>query len=221
MATLYRKTEKGQAEVATRAHHLPQRLRAALILVDGRRTDDELTSILPGEATSTLNWLTESGFIEIASVVREHSDAPSSNGSVSTPSRQALSGASSQRAGTHSTHGSSSTLRHAAATSSGSSSHLSQGTVNARTRADGSRPLLSDGPPASRTPIDQLRREAARELTRLLGPQVDNLCIRMERAGSREELGPLLKIAFEGVRNLRGDNAAKTFHAQYIEGFMV
>mgnify|MGYP003549020175 CR=1 FL=1 len=49
MAT-YRKTAKGLAEISTRANKLPPRLPTALILVDGRRSDGELSSMLPQEA---------------------------------------------------------------------------------------------------------------------------------------------------------------------------
>ncbi len=75
MAT-YRKTAKGLAEIATRANKLPPRLRTALILVDGRRTDDELSSMLPKEADETLRWLSDSGFIEV-----DHSTANASQSS--------------------------------------------------------------------------------------------------------------------------------------------
>ena len=37
MSTIFRKTAKGTSEVETRANRLPPRLRAALILVDGRQ----------------------------------------------------------------------------------------------------------------------------------------------------------------------------------------
>lgn len=65
MAT-YRKTAKGIAEISTRANKLPQKVRTALILVDGRRTDDELSSMLPLESDTSLQWLSDTGFIELA-----------------------------------------------------------------------------------------------------------------------------------------------------------
>jgi hypothetical protein len=67
MGTLYRKTEKGLNEMTTRAHRLSPKLRAALIMVDGKRTDAELSAVILGEPEETLRWLTESGFIEPAS----------------------------------------------------------------------------------------------------------------------------------------------------------
>jgi len=66
MAIIYRKTEKGLTEVETRAHRLPPRLRTALIIVDGRRTDIELQTLIPQQAAEVLASLLEGGFIEEA-----------------------------------------------------------------------------------------------------------------------------------------------------------
>jgi len=63
MPTVYRKTAKGQAEIATRTHHLPPRLRQALILVDGRRSDEELKRMLP-QGEEALRALIDDGFVE-------------------------------------------------------------------------------------------------------------------------------------------------------------
>lgn len=64
MAQTYRKTDKGHAEIDTRAHHLPPRLRSALILVDGKRSDDELRKLVLQDPDATLQQLLEQGFIE-------------------------------------------------------------------------------------------------------------------------------------------------------------
>lgn len=64
MATVYRKTDKGQAEIETRAHRLVPRLRTALILVDGKRSSDELAGLIANEPVQTLQTLLEQGFIE-------------------------------------------------------------------------------------------------------------------------------------------------------------
>ncbi len=69
MATLHRKTAKGVAEMETRAHRLPPRLRGALILVDGKRSDTELRSLLLQQPDETLAALREQGFIEVAAEV--------------------------------------------------------------------------------------------------------------------------------------------------------
>lgn len=68
MATIYRKTAKGQAEIETRAHRLPPRLRGALILVDGRRSDEELQRLIAAQPLQTLQELNEQAFIEIIGI---------------------------------------------------------------------------------------------------------------------------------------------------------
>jgi hypothetical protein len=64
MATTYRKSSKGVAEIETRAHRLPPRLRSALIVVDGRRSATELHKLIPQQAEETVAALLEQGFIE-------------------------------------------------------------------------------------------------------------------------------------------------------------
>jgi hypothetical protein len=68
MATVYRKTAKGQAEVETRAHRLIPRLRTALILVDGKREESELLKLIPGEPEATIRTLIDDGFIEVSAI---------------------------------------------------------------------------------------------------------------------------------------------------------
>jgi DNA-binding transcriptional ArsR family regulator len=67
MGIVYRKTEKGQTEVATRAHRLVPRLRSALILVDGKRSDEELARLIPAPSDGVLASLQADGFIEALS----------------------------------------------------------------------------------------------------------------------------------------------------------
>lgn len=69
MATIYRKTAKGYAEVATRALKLAPRFRSLLILVDGRRTDEELATLMP--TAGVLDALAAGGFIETVAVTDE------------------------------------------------------------------------------------------------------------------------------------------------------
>ena len=68
MAIIYRKTAKGVAEIETRAHRLPPRVRSALILVDGKRSDDVLASMIQLQAPETLHALAGQGFIEVLTV---------------------------------------------------------------------------------------------------------------------------------------------------------
>ena len=64
MATLYRKTRTGTAEIHARAHRLTPRMRGALILVDGRRSEDELLQLIPGDGADALGGLVSLGLIE-------------------------------------------------------------------------------------------------------------------------------------------------------------
>lgn len=68
MVNIHRKTAKGQAEIETRAHRLPPRLRSALILVDGKRSDDELAKLVLQDPEGTLKALLDGGFIEAYAV---------------------------------------------------------------------------------------------------------------------------------------------------------
>ncbi len=68
MATTYRKSAKGIAEIATRANKLVPRLRSALILVDGKRSDEDLRSLILQQPDETLLALAAQGFIEVVSV---------------------------------------------------------------------------------------------------------------------------------------------------------
>jgi hypothetical protein len=72
MSTIYRKTEQGRNEIATRALRLVPRLRQALILVDGKRSDDELRKLIAPPAEDALQALLEQGHIEVISVTAVH-----------------------------------------------------------------------------------------------------------------------------------------------------
>ena len=76
MTTIYRKTAKGLAEIETRAHRLPPRLRAALIMVDGHRSTIDLAKLVPGEADATLQQLLADGFIDVFAVLADRPPLP-------------------------------------------------------------------------------------------------------------------------------------------------
>ncbi|MBT9489304.1 MAG: hypothetical protein IV093_17505 [Rubrivivax sp.] len=65
MASIFRKTAKGLAEIETRAHRLPPRLRSALIVVDGKRDEEALFKLVLQDPALTLQTLLEAGFIEV------------------------------------------------------------------------------------------------------------------------------------------------------------
>ncbi len=188
MANLYRKTEKGQAEVTTRANRLPPRYRAALIMVDGKRTEDELSGMIPAEPESTLRWLTDSGFIErLDGSANTSVWGTTGVGTDSVQDKSALAAAKS----------------------------------DAKTATPPATSVWPEGPSASRTPIDRIKKDAVRELLGMVGPMAESLAVKIERARSREELKPLLEMGYKTIANTRGTTAANEFHARYIEGLMV
>lgn len=76
MATIYRKTDKGRAEIETRAFRVPPRLRNALILVDGQRSSDDLCKMILQQAEETLAALAADGFIEVLATAAAPAAAP-------------------------------------------------------------------------------------------------------------------------------------------------
>lgn len=76
MATVYRKTDKGVAEIATRAHRLAPRYRSALILVDGKKTDEDLHKLILTEPEQTLAGLLAEGFIDVLATLAESAPEP-------------------------------------------------------------------------------------------------------------------------------------------------
>ena len=69
MGVVFAKTPKGQDEVANKSGGLTPRVRRVLIMVDGKRTVDELRSMLQADDLQhTLGLLEEDGYIAMASV---------------------------------------------------------------------------------------------------------------------------------------------------------
>mgnify|MGYP000137839725 FL=1 len=68
MAVVFAKTPKGQEEIATKSGGLSPRVRRALIMIDGKRSVDELRSMLQSDDLQhTLGMLEEDGYIAVAS----------------------------------------------------------------------------------------------------------------------------------------------------------
>jgi len=89
MATIYRKTAKGHSEIETRAYRLSPRLRSALILIDGRRSDDDMRKLILQQPEETLRTLSEQGFIEIIAITQEQ-PTPRQPSNVAAPRQPAL-----------------------------------------------------------------------------------------------------------------------------------
>lgn len=63
MASVYAKTEAGQAEIRDRARTLPRQARTLLVLADGARTGEQLLSMVQGATAGDLATLAEAGLI--------------------------------------------------------------------------------------------------------------------------------------------------------------
>ena len=61
---VYRKTESGLKEMRTRAHRLGHWMRFALVMVNGRRSEAELSTLMGSSGPDTLRELLELGLIE-------------------------------------------------------------------------------------------------------------------------------------------------------------
>ena len=59
------------------------------------------------------------------------------------------------------------------------------------------------------------RAEAVRAFNDLTGPAGETLAMKMEKATSREQLGPLLQMAHQIISNARGTQAANDFKARF------
>lgn len=69
MGVVFAKTPRGQEELNNRSGDLTPRQRRVLIMVDGKRTVDELRDMLQSDDLQhTLGLLEESGFIEVTSL---------------------------------------------------------------------------------------------------------------------------------------------------------
>lgn len=69
MAVIFTKTERGHAEITSRAGGLSPRVRRVLIFVDGKRTVAELRDMLQyDDLQHTLGLLEEEGYIEMSGV---------------------------------------------------------------------------------------------------------------------------------------------------------
>lgn len=168
MATIYRKTDKGLVEIETRAHRLTPRLRQALIVIDGKRTDDELRKLILNQPDETLRALLAGGFIE--AVGAAPGAAPAAAGARAPQPTPATAGAPST--------------------------------------------LPGGLPPGA--DLNAVKKAAVRQLTDSVGPVGESLALKIEKCRSPAELQPLLRMAFESIRNTRGTAAAASFAERFL-----
>lgn len=192
MPLIYRKTAKGVSEIETRAHKLAPRLRSALIMVDGKRTDDELRALILQQPVETVAWLLENGFIDVLmretvahlppggpiTVATTVSAPPPPPVQRPTPSGNAPLGSSTGGPG--------------AAGAAGAAAALGP-TLEAR------------------------RREGLRLLMEQLGPAGESVAVRIEKARNLDELRAALSAGAQALSNIRGRDAAVAFVARFSD----
>lgn len=76
---IYHKAAKGAEAIATRQHGLSPKLRSMLILIDGKRTFDDLARLsqMLGDTDELLGQLLDEGFIEPGGAAPVHTPAAS------------------------------------------------------------------------------------------------------------------------------------------------
>jgi hypothetical protein len=159
---VYAKTPKGVAEVAARSAQLAMTTRRVLIMIDGRRTVDELAVLLrPGEIDAVMTQLESLGLI--------HRNSPSHAIDVPTVAGRELDAM--------------------APTTQGA-------------------PAGDDANPMT---LEEAKRRAVRELTDRLGPEAENLAIRIENCRTIEDFRERVREAERFVTAALGAAAAADY----------
>ena len=189
MPLIYRKTAKGVSEIETRANKLAPRLRSALIMVDGKRTDDELRALILQQPVETVAWLLENGFIDV--LMRETVPHLPPGGPITV-------------ATTVSAPPPPPVQRFA------SSGNAPLGSSTGGPGAAGAAAAL--GPT-----LDARRREGLRLLMEQLGPAGESVTVRIEKARNLDELRAALSAGAQALNNIRGRDAAVAFVARFSD----
>ena len=189
--SVFQKTDRGIDELRTRSHNLGPRLRQLLILVDGRRDVDELARMLPGPGFAEhLEQLESGGFVERLARPPDVATAPAG-----------VAAATSGAAGAP--HGAPAAAPDVGAVPPGA------GPVAApRPTAQPARPA---GGPAHDPDLAALRARVIRALLDTIGPNGDDLAMRIERVRSADELRALLPAALSIVEACGGRKAVDGF----------
>ncbi len=186
MVTVYRKSAKGQLEIETRVNRLHPRLRTVLILVDGRRNDDELRSLIQVNADATLLGLLEAGYIEVSPGAAPAGVSP-------LPPAQAPAAVADQ----------------ARAAPAMASPAVAAPAAHAPTPA----PAPVGASPAG---LAERRRLAVRHLTDRLGPVAEPVSLRIEKARNWDEQRAALELGQRLLQTARGASAAAEFASLFL-----
>jgi len=205
MSIVYRKTERGQTEIATRQYKLAPRLRSALVVVDGKRSQLELAAMIAGEPQQTLQALLEAGFIEPA-----HDPASPASAMptlpivtealiVDLPLEAEVDDAADDEA----------------ATGYAPTQPLEQiPAAPAPAAAPRPAPVRPAAPMVAARNLDTTKRHAMQWLSQQLGPYAEGANRRIERCETSEALGSAILVARSVVEQQLGAQAANTFEAE-------
>lgn len=149
---VYQKSSRGTQAIANRQHGLSPKLRALLILIDGKRGFEELSRLSQafGDTEQLMGHLLEAGFIEACPFPGTAAQAASAPAAIS---------------------------------------------------------------------LQEAQRHAVRRLTDMLGPNAEELCLRIEAARNADDFRLAVKGAEGMVRQFRGADAARNF-GQAIQDHM-
>lgn len=182
--TVFQKTEKGNLELKTRQAGLSAVLRQLLILIDGKRTCEQLGRMLPARAMEEgLVVLEANGFIHRGDGAAGASSATGADAA-----------GPAQGAGAH---GTATTV--ASAPQSVAPATAAAGSAARREPAES---------------FDSLRRRVVRALVDSVGPVGDDMAMRLEKTRSTDELRRLMPTATQLIEAVRGRAAAESFIRQ-------
>jgi hypothetical protein len=202
MSNVYRKTERGQTEIATRQFKLAPRLRSALVVVDGKRSQFELAAMIAGEPQETLQALLEAGFIELAEAASPPQMPLGPGGlAVDLPILDVLDDELADDE---------------ASTGYAPTQPLEQFLAAPTPAVAAPRPV----PPRPAMPagaahnLETTKRHAVQWLSQQLGPYAEGANRRIERCDTAEALGSAILVARSVVEQQLGAQAANTFEAE-------
>jgi hypothetical protein len=159
---IYAKTPKGVAEVAARSAQVPMTARRVLIMMDGKRTVDELSQLVrPGEIDAIIGQL-EAGGLIVRTNTSVPLDVPTINGRESDNELPASAGA-----------------------------------------------VMDDRDNAFT--LDEAKRRASRELNDRLGPDAEQMAIRIEQCRTIEQFRERVREAERFVAAALGPAAAQEY----------
>ncbi len=199
---IYIRTAKGQAEIESASRVLPQRLRMILLLIDGKRSDVELRTLLPTATPGTLSELQALGYIGAAVTVATATPRRGTIAAIGLPNSAFPPSPSRLPA---------SPQRTKPATQAVDSLHLESRFKASQMPSRFDAPSRHDDDAANVQQRDQI----ARSLERALGPTAANLVQRVRLASTVRELKDAMQSAQQAITQARGSDMADEFASRY------